>query len=183
LDKNRLIIHGMVERSIEFLMEHIRRLPRVTRVHFLECAGNTGREWAGPHGKDMQITHGLLSNSEWTGVPLRLILQEAGIRPGAAWVIAEGSDAAVVSRSLPLKKCLDDALLAFAQNGEELRPEQGFPLRLIMPGYEGNTSIKWIRRLQVSARPFMTRWETRRYTAAVNRWARIAYIGCTGKNN
>ena len=163
-EKHKLLVHGMVDRSIEFSMEHILRLPRVTRVHFLECAGNSGREWAEPHGKDVQMTHGLLSNTEWTGVPLRVILNEAGVRPGAAWVIAEGSDAAVVSRSLPLKKCLDDALLAFGQNGEELRPEQGFPLRLIMPGFEGNTSIKWIRRLQLSDRPFMTRWETRRYT-------------------
>jgi sulfane dehydrogenase subunit SoxC len=159
-----LVVHGLVERAIEFSMDDILRFPRVTRVHFLECAGNTGSEWKGPRGRDVQYTHGQISNTEWTGVPLRLILEEAGLKAGASWVIAEGADAAVMSRSLPLEKCLDDTLLAFGQNGEELRPEQGFPLRLLLPGFEGNTSIKWIRRLQVSDRPFMTRMETRGYT-------------------
>jgi sulfane dehydrogenase subunit SoxC len=158
------VVHGLVERAIEFSMDDILRFPRVTRVHFLECAGNTGSEWKGPRGRDVQYTHGQISNTEWTGVPLRLILEEAGLKAGASWVIAEGADAAVMSRSLPLEKCLDDTLLAFGQNGEELRPEQGFPLRLLLPGFEGNTSIKWIRRLQVSDRPFMTRMETRGYT-------------------
>ena len=159
-----LVVHGLVDRAIEFSMEDILRFPRVTRVHFLECAGNTGSEWKGPRGKDVQFTHGQISNTEWTGVPLSLILREAGLASGAAWVIAEGGDAAMMSRSLPLEKCLDDTLLAFGQNGEELRPEQGFPLRLLLPGFEGNTSIKWLRRLQVTDRPFMTRMETRGYT-------------------
>ncbi len=163
-EKHRLVVHGMVEHPIEFSMEHILRFPRVSRIHFMECAGNTASEWKGPSGKDIQITHGLISNSEWTGVPLRLVLEEAGIRPGASWVVAEGADAAVLSRSIPLDKCLDDVLLAFGQNGEELRPEQGFPLRLFVPGFEGNTSVKWLRRLQVTNRPFMTRMETRGYT-------------------
>lgn len=162
--RHRLVVHGMVERPLEFSMEHIRRFPGVTRVHFLECAGNSFREWGEAVGKDIQSTHGLASNSEWTGVPLKLVLQEAGIRSDASWVIAEGGDAAVMSRSIPLWKCLDDALLAYGQNGEELRPEQGFPLRLLLPGFEGNTSIKWLRRLQLTDRPFMTRMETRGYT-------------------
>jgi sulfane dehydrogenase subunit SoxC len=163
-DNHSLTVHGMVDRAIEFSMADILRFPRVSRIHFLECAGNTASQWMGPKGNSVQYTHDQISNTEWTGVPLATILREAGLAPGASWVIAEGGDAAVMSRSLPLAKCLDDTLLVFGQNGEELRPEQGFPLRLIVPGFEGNTSIKWLRRLQVTDRPYMTRMETRGYT-------------------
>ena len=163
-DNHSLIVHGLVDRAKEFTIADILRFPRVSRIHFLECAGNTGREWKGPWGKDIQFTHGQISNTEWTGIPLSLILREVGLSSGASWVIAEGADAAVMSRSLPLDKCMDDVLLAFGQNGEELRPEQGFPIRLVVPGFEGNTNIKWLRRLEVTDRPFMTRMETRGYT-------------------
>ena len=159
-----LIVHGMVDRAIEFSMADIMRFPRVSRIHFLECAGNTASQWRGARYNSVQYTHGQISNTEWTGVSLATLLREAGVKTGASWVIAEGADAAVMSRSLPLAKCLADTLLVFGQNGEELRPEQGFPLRLIVPGFEGNTSIKWLRRLQVTDRPFMTRMETRGYT-------------------
>ncbi|THJ17023.1 MAG: sulfite dehydrogenase [Nitrospira sp. CG24D] len=163
-DQHRLLIHGLVERPLTFSMNDLMRFPSVTRTLFIECSGNSGKEWNGPTGKTVQDTHGLMSTSEWTGVPLATVLTEAGINPEAAWVLAEGSDAAAMTRSLPLAEVLKDALLCYAQNGERLRPEQGYPLRLVIPGWEGNTCIKWIRRLKVGIAPFMTREETSRYT-------------------
>ena len=163
-DQHQLLIHGLVDRPLTFSMNDLMRFPSVTRMLFIECSGNSGKEWKGPMGKTVQETHGLMSTSEWTGVPLATVLAEAGIKPKAAWVLAEGSDAAAMTRSLPLDEMLQDALLCYAQNGEALRPEQGYPLRLVIPGWEGNTCIKWIRRLKVGAAPFMTREETSRYT-------------------
>jgi sulfane dehydrogenase subunit SoxC len=163
-DRHRLLIHGLVDRPLMFSMNDLLRFPSVTRMLFIECSGNSGKEWKGPTGKTVQDTHGLMSTSEWTGVPLATVLSEAGIKPAAAWVLAEGSDAAAMTRSLPLKDVLTDALLCYAQNGEALRPEQGYPLRLVIPGWEGNVSIKWLRRLKLGAAPFMTREETARYT-------------------
>jgi sulfane dehydrogenase subunit SoxC len=112
----------------------------------------------------VQGTHGLLSTSEWTGVQFATLAREVGLKDGGSWVLAEGADAAVMTRSIPLEKMLEDAILAYGQNGEAIRPEQGYPLRLILPGYEGNTHIKWLRRLEVSDKPFMTREETSKYT-------------------
>jgi len=114
--------------------------------------------------KTVQGTHGLLSTSEWTGVQFSTLAREVGLKDGAGWVLAEGADSAVMTRSIPLEKLLADAIIAYAQNGEALRPEQGYPLRLILPGWEGNTHIKWLRRLDVSDKPFMTREETSKYT-------------------
>ncbi|MCS6264987.1 MAG: sulfite dehydrogenase [Nitrospira sp.] len=163
-DRHRLLIHGLVERPLSFSINNLMRFPSVTRTMFIECSGNSGKEWKGPTGKTVQETHGLMSTSEWTGVPLATVLTEAGIKPDATWVLAEGSDAAVMTRSLPLADVLKDALLCYGQNGEALRPEQGYPLRLVIPGWEGNTCIKWLRRLKLGAAPFMTREETSRYT-------------------
>ena len=163
-DRHRLLIHGLVERPLTFSMKDLVRFPSVTRTLFIECSGNSGKEWKGPTGKTVQDTHGLMSTSEWTGVPLATVLSEAGIKSDATWVLAEGGDAAAMTRSLPLAEVLKDALLCYAQNGEALRPEQGYPLRLVIPGWEGNTCIKWIRRLKLGAAPFMTREETARYT-------------------
>jgi sulfane dehydrogenase subunit SoxC len=163
-ERHRLLIHGLVDRPIVFAMNDLVRFPSVTRTLFIECSGNSGKEWKGPTGKTVQDTHGLMSTSEWTGVPLMTVLAEAGIKPEAAWVLAEGSDAAAMTRSLPLAEVLKDALLCYAQNGEMLRPEQGYPLRLVIPGWEGNTCIKWLRRLKLGTIPFMTREETSRYT-------------------
>ncbi len=163
-DQHRLLIHGLVERPLTFSMSDLMRFPSVTRTLFIECSGNSGKEWKGPTGKTVQDTHGLMSTSEWTGVALATVLTEAGIKPEAAWVLAEGSDAAAMTRSLPLAEVLKDALLCYAQNGEALRPEQGYPLRLVIPGWEGNTCIKWLRRLKLGPAPFMTREETSRYT-------------------
>lgn len=162
--RHRLLVHGLVNRPLVFTMDDLLRFPSETRTWFLECSGNTSRDWRSPLSTNVQQTHGLFSNCEWTGVMLSTILEEAGIAPGANWILAEGSDASGHTRSLPLAKCLEDTMVVYAQNGERLRPEQGYPLRLIVPGWEGNVSVKWLRRLKLGDAPFMTRQETSRYT-------------------
>jgi sulfane dehydrogenase subunit SoxC len=162
--KHRLLLHGMVDRPVILTLEEIKRLPSVSRVHFLECSGNTQSEWRAPTLKTVQGTHGLTSCSEWTGVPLSLLLREAGVQKGAAWIIAEGADATGNERSIPLAKAMDDILVAYGQNGEALRPENGYPLRLITPGWEGNVNTKWLRRITITDRPFMTRMESVTHT-------------------
>ncbi|MGI9335700.1 MAG: sulfite dehydrogenase [Gammaproteobacteria bacterium] len=162
--KHTLIVHGMVNTAKKFTMSDLRRFPSVSRMYFIECSGNGLTEWREPTLKTVQGTHGLTSTSEWSGVPLSTILREVGIEDGAAWVLAEGADAAVMTRSVSIDKCWNDAMLVYAQNGEALRPEQGYPLRLLLPGWEGNTHIKWLRRLEISDKPFMSREETSKYT-------------------
>ena len=162
--KHMLYVHGMVDGPRKFTMADLKRFPSVTRKHFIECSGNGLTEWNKPTLKTVQGTHGLLSTSEWTGVQFATIAREVGLKDGGTWVLAEGSDAAVMTRSIPMEKMLKDAILAYGQNGEAIRPEQGYPLRLLLPGYEGNTHIKWLRRLEVSDKPFMTREETSKYT-------------------
>ena len=162
--KHALVLHGLVDTPKKFSMADVRRLPSVTRKHFIECSGNGLTEWNKPTLKTVQGTHGLLSTSEWTGVQFSTLAREVGLRDGGAWVLAEGADAAVMTRSIPMEKMLKDAIIAYGQNGEAIRPEQGYPLRLLLPGYEGNTHIKWLRRLEVSDVPFMTREETSKYT-------------------
>jgi sulfane dehydrogenase subunit SoxC len=162
--KHRLLVHGLVDRPLIFTMEEMRRFPSVSRLLFIECSGNTAAEWKAPAGRGVQQTHGLMSTCEWTGVLLATILHEVGVKPEAQWILAEGSDAAVMTRSLPLAEVADQALLCYAQNGEALRPEQGYPLRLVIPGWEGNACIKWLRRLKLGTAPFMTREETSHYT-------------------
>jgi sulfane dehydrogenase subunit SoxC len=162
--KHTLLVHGMVEQPKKYSMADIRRFPSFSRTMFIECSGNGLTEWSKPTLKTVQGTHGLTSTSEWTGVPLALVLRESGIKPAAKWVLAEGADAAVMTRSIPLDKCLDDAFIAYGQNGEAIRPEQGYPIRLMLPGWEGNTHIKWLRRLEVSDVPYQTREETSKYT-------------------
>ncbi|MGE0446683.1 MAG: sulfite dehydrogenase [Vicinamibacterales bacterium] len=162
--EHRLVLHGRVNRPLQFTYEDLLRLPSVSRVHFIECAGNSFTEWAPETGATAQQSHGLLSGSEWTGVPLRILLEEAGVRPDAAWIVAEGADAGRLSRSIPLSKAMDDALVAYGQNGEALRPAQGYPLRLVLPGFEGITNVKWLRRIEVTTEPSYARDETSRYT-------------------
>jgi sulfane dehydrogenase subunit SoxC len=159
-----LYVHGMVDRAKKFSLADIKRFPAVTRKHFIECSGNGLTEWIKPTLKTVQGTHGLLSTSEWTGVQFATIAREVGLKEGSSWVLAEGADAALMTRSIPMEKMLKDALVVYGQNGEAIRPEQGYPLRLLLPGYEGNTHIKWLRRLEVSDKPFMTREETSKYT-------------------
>jgi len=162
--QHRLLIHGLVRRPVVLSVEDIRRLPSVSRVHMIECSGNGLTEWAKPTMKDVQGTHGLTSCSEWTGVPLAAIFDDLGLGPNATWIVAEGADGAAMTRSLPMAKCLADIIIAYGQNGEALRPEQGYPLRLVIPGYEGNTHIKWLRRIKVVSEPYQTREETAKYT-------------------
>ena len=163
-EKHELTIHGLVERALVFRMDELRRFPSVSRLHFIECAGNSGREHEGRPGPDPQKSHGLASCSEWSGVLLSTLLREAGLRPTARWFVAEGADACRLARSIPIEKGLDDVIVAYGQNGEALRPEQGYPLRLIVPGWEGNTNIKWLRRVHVVDQPYMTREEAPYYT-------------------
>lgn len=162
--KHQLYVHGMTKKAKKFSMEDLKRFPVISRLMFIECSGNGLTEWIEPTMKTVQGTHGLTSTSEWVGVPLSTILNEVGIKPGAKWLLAEGGDAASMTRSIPIEKALKDCILAYGQNGEAIRPEQGYPLRLLVPGYEGNMSIKWLRRLEVSDTPFMTREETSKYT-------------------
>jgi len=167
--QHKLLIHGLVERPLTFTMDALMRYPTVTRIQFLECSGNSGRSnlTAQPQQAPLGALHGLVSCSEWTGIPLSVVLDEAGIKPEGKWVLAEGADAAAMSRSVPLEKIMDDAIIALYQNGERLRPENGYPMRLFLPGYEGNMSVKWLRRLKVNAAPTMTRDETSHYTDVV----------------
>lgn len=160
---HRLVIHGMVDRPLSLSMADIRRLPSVTRTLVLECGGNSAGEWVAP-GPDVQRTYGMVSGSEWTGVPLSLLLQEVGVKAGASWVIAEGADACRMMRSVPLAKARQDSLIAYGQNGEAMRPAQGYPLRLINPGWEGNANVKWLHSLRVTDQPYMARDETSKYS-------------------
>jgi sulfane dehydrogenase subunit SoxC len=162
--KHELYVHGMVQRAKKYSMRDLRRFPSLSRLMFLECSGNGLTEWSKPTLRTVQGTHGLTSTSEWTGVPLSTILNETGVRSGAKWLLAEGGDGAAMTRSIPLAKAMKDCLLAYGQNGEAIRPEQGYPLRLLVPGFEGNMNIKWLRRLEVADMPFMTREETSKYT-------------------
>jgi sulfane dehydrogenase subunit SoxC len=160
--QHRLMLHGLVDRPLIFTMDDIRRFPSQSRIHFLECSGNP--VYTKPYGKTASDLVGLVSCAEWTGVMLKDVLNEAGLQKEAKWLVAEGADAAALTRSIPIEKCLDDAMLVYSQNGERLRPQQGYPLRLLLPGFEGNMNIKWLRRLKAVAEPVYSREETSKYT-------------------
>ena len=145
-------------------MKDIVRFPSVSRIHFIECPANGGMEWRAAQLNSLQFNHGMISCAEWTGVRLSTLLEEVGVKKEAAWAMVEGADGAHMNRSLPLNKCLDDCLVVYAQNGEALRPEQGYPLRLVVPGWEGNVSIKWLRRIKLGDKPWYSREETSKYT-------------------
>jgi sulfane dehydrogenase subunit SoxC len=163
--KHTLLIHGLVDRPLELTLADLKRFPSVTRTHFIECSGNGRSAYRTPK-PDMtpQQVDGMIANSEWTGVPLLALFREVGVKSNADWFLAEGGDACLLARSIPMRKAREDALVVYAQNGEPLRPEQGFPMRLLLPGWEGNTNVKWLRRLKLGTEPFMTRWETSKYT-------------------
>jgi sulfane dehydrogenase subunit SoxC len=161
-ERYELLIHGMVDRPMRFSLAELKRFPAVSRICFLECSGNLWRA-ATEEAKPQDIC-GLTSQSEWTGVMLSTLFREVGVKPKASWFLAEGSDAAVMTRSIPLEKGWKDAMIAYAQNGEAVRPANGYPARLLVPGWEGNMSIKWIRRIELSDQPFMSREETSKYT-------------------
>jgi sulfane dehydrogenase subunit SoxC len=164
-DQHRLVIHGLVRRPLVFTLEALHRYPMQSRIAFIECAGNSGALNAPqPQPLGIAAIHGLLGCSEWTGVKVSILLDEAGVDPTARWVIAEGADAAGMSRSIPLAKMMDDALLCLYQNGEAVRPSNGYPVRLLLPGFEGNMNVKWLRRLKLTSGPAMTKDETSKYT-------------------
>jgi sulfane dehydrogenase subunit SoxC len=164
-DRHALVIHGMVARPLKLTLNTLLNYATVTRNYFLECAGNSGSLWAPePSPANLDLMYGLLSGSEWTGVPLATLLDESGADPSATWLVVEGGDSGSVSRSLPIEKALDDSMIALYQNGEPLRPGQGFPMRLLNPGFEGNTNIKWVRSIRLTDKPGMTRFETSSYT-------------------
>jgi len=167
-DRYELLIHGLVDRPMKFTLADLKRFPAESKLYFLECSGNGNSAARRPEDLAEDITpgrlDGLFSVSEWTGVKLSTLLKEAGTSRAATWMLAEGQDAAVMTRSIPMAKAWDDALIVYGQNGEALRPEQGYPARLFLPGWEGNANIKWLRRLEIGDGPFMTREETAKYT-------------------
>ena len=162
--QHMLVINGLVRQPLAFRYEDLLKYQMVSRIHFLECSGNSGALLRGEIGGSAQSLHGLVSCAEWTGVPLSTLLDEAGVLPEAAWVAAVGADAASMGRSIPLTKALDDVMVALYQNGEAVRPGQGYPMRLFCPGWEGNVSVKWLTQIKVTQEPAQFRDETSKYT-------------------
>ena len=167
-EAHRLLIHGLVKRPLVFSLETLARYPMESRIAFIECGGNSGSLYQkDPVAAGVQALHGLVSGAEWTGVRLADLLDEAGVDPKARWILAEGGDAAGMSRSVPMAKAIDDAIIALYQNGERIRPSNGYPLRLLLPGYEGNMNVKWLRRIKATEGPTMTKDETSKYTISL----------------
>ena len=175
--EHRLLIHGMVDRPLVFTMEELKRLPSVSRIHFLECTGNSGMMHYKSMMRDLkkdpeaakntyviQTMHGRVSTSEWTGVPLSLLLKEAGVQKGASWFVAEGNDMQRHAKSCPLAKGMDDVIVAYGQNGEALRRENGYPLRLVVPGFQGVNNVKFLRSIKVTDNPYYLQIENEAYT-------------------
>jgi sulfane dehydrogenase subunit SoxC len=160
----RLMLHGLVDKPLIFTLDDLKRMPRVNRAYFCECAANSGMEWRGAQLNGCQYTHGMVHCVMYTGVPLKVLLDEAGLKPNAKWLLLEGGDSAAMTRSLPLAKALDDVLVAYRMNGEMLYPENGYPARMVVPGWEANMWVKWIRRIEVGDQPWHTREETSKYT-------------------
>ncbi|UXU76341.1 MULTISPECIES: sulfite dehydrogenase [unclassified Paracoccus (in: a-proteobacteria)] len=160
----RLMINGLVDRELVFTYEDLERFPRSQGVYFCECAANSGMEWAGAQLNGSQFTHGMIHNMEYVGVPLKTLLAEAGVKPEGKWIYVEGADASSNGRSMPIEKAMDDVMVAFKANGEALRKEHGYPARLVVPGWEGNMWVKWLRRIEVMAGPVESREETSKYT-------------------
>ena len=175
--KHRLVIHGMVRQPLEFTMDDLMRYPSVSRFHFMECSGNGLTDWLKASSTTVQQTHGLLSAGQWTGIPVSWLLDEAGLAPGAKWIIFEGADGSGHLRSIPIEKVMDDCMLVYALNGEKLRAENGYPLRLFVPGWEGNVSVKWLRRIKVGDEPWYARGETARYTDPMpdGKWRKFSF--------
>jgi len=163
--KHRLVIHGLVKQPMEFTLETLSRYPMTSRVTFIECGGNSAPLFSPePLQENIQALHGLVSCAEWTGVKLSTLLEETGIDPKAKWFVAEGADSPHLSRSVPVKKALDDAMIALYQNGERLMPGNGYPMRLLLPGYEGNMNVKFLRLIKLVEQPAMSYYEARTYS-------------------
>jgi sulfane dehydrogenase subunit SoxC len=175
---HRLALHGMVRQPLVFTMDDLARYPSVSRFHFHECSGNGLTDWLKPASTTVQQTHGLLSGVLWTGVPASRLFEEAGVDPRGKWVLFEGADASGHARSVPMEKVLEDTIIAYAMNGEALRPENGYPVRAVIPGWEGNTSVKWLRRMKVADQPWYFRGETARYTDPMpdGKWRKFSMV-------
>ena len=169
--EHTLMVEGMVDRPLVFTMDELRRMPFVSRVHFLECVGNRPN----PRGATVTATHGRMACSEWTGVPLSVLLDEVGVRDGASWIIAEATDGGRHTKSVPLAKALDDVLVAYGQNGEPVRPDHGFPLRLLVPGFEGIYNVKWLKRIKVVDQPYLSFQEQSRFLTPDPKTQRDSY--------
>jgi sulfane dehydrogenase subunit SoxC len=175
-NKFRLMIHGMMDKEIVLTLDQIKRYPSETRTYVIECPANNSTGWRGPQFNNLQFMKGMMSCATWTGVMLKTILKDLGIHKDAVWMLAEGSDNATNPRTIPTEKALDDAMLVWGQNGEALRPEQGYPLRLLLPGWEGNLCTKWLRRLEFSNKPWHTKEETSKYTMLQKSGKAIQYF-------
>ena len=163
--QHKLVIHGLVKQPLVYTLNSLSRYPTVTRTHFLECAGNSAPMFSSePLQVTAQAIHGLVSNAEWTGVLLSTLLEETGIDPKATWLLAEGADAPSLHRSVPIKKALDDAMIALYQNGERIQPGNGYPMRLLLPGYQGNMNVKYVRRIKLIDQPAMSFFESKTYS-------------------
>ena len=175
---HKLVIHGLVKQPLEFSMDDLHRYPSVSRFYFMECSGNGLTDWLKPASTTVQQTHGLLSGMLWTGVLASTLLEEAGIDPKAKWAALEGADASAHTRSVPIEKMLDDAMIVYAMNGEALRPENGYPVRAFLPGWEGNISVKWLRRIKLGEQPWHFRSETARYTDPMpeGKWRKFSML-------
>ena len=158
------MINGLVDQNTIFDLSDLARFPRINKLYFLECAANSGMEWRGAQLNGCQFTHGMIHNVLYTGILLKDILKEVGLKNSAKWILAEGADSSAMTRSIPIEKAMDDCIIAFKMNGESLRPEQGYPVRLVVPGWEGNMWVKWIRRIEVGDKPWHHREETSKYT-------------------
>lgn len=162
--KHRLMINGMVKQEMVFTMEDLMRLPSVSRIHFIECGANTGMEWGNVAVPTVQYTHGMLSCCEFTGVPLSILLDMAGAdTKKGKYILAEGGDGSGMTRTISMEMALDDVLVVWGMNGEMLRPENGYPLRLVVPGVQGVSSVKWLRRIEVGDMPYATKDEAVHY--------------------
>lgn len=175
---HKLVIHGMVRQPLVYTMDDLMRYPAVSRFHFHECSGNGLTDWLKNASTTVQQTHGLLSGGQWTGIPLSWLLDEAGVQAAGKWLLFEGADGSSHTRSVPLAKALDDVLLVYGSNGEMLRPENGYPLRAFIPGWEGNMSVKWLRRIKIADEPWYFRSETARYTDPMpdGKWRKFSFV-------
>jgi sulfane dehydrogenase subunit SoxC len=160
--QHRLLIHGMVDRPVELTMDEIKRLPSVSRICVLECGGNTNNMFD-KKAKTAQDIHGKASCSEWTGVLLSLLLKEVGVQRGAEWLIGVAADPSSHAHTFPMAKAMDDVIVAYAQNGIPLRIENGYPLRLVMPGWHARLHVKWLNRIKVVDQPYALHQEVASY--------------------
>lgn len=179
----RLMIHGKVKREVVLTLDELKKYPSESRIYFIECPANGSTGWRGPQFNNLQFMKGMMSSAEWTGVMLKTVLEDIGLEDDAVWMLAVGSDNAGNPRTIPVEKAMDDAMLVWAQNGEALRPEQGYPLRLLVPGWEGNLNTKWLKRLEFSDKPWHAKEETSKYTMLQKSGKAIRYFWANEVNS